>query len=82
MAAISVAAFFGLGKYVPLIELLLEYLDPAVEAIFALISIGALVFAWRPVTDEQVKGAMVKKEWSEKVSVQSGADKRQSFFNY
>lgn len=81
MAAISVAAFFGFGRYIPLIELLLENLSPIAEAVATLITIGGLVIAWRPVTDEQVKGAMVKKEFKEKFKPQSGVDKRTAYFN-
>lgn len=81
MAAISVAAFFGLGRYIPLVELLLENLDPIAEAVMTLITIGGLIFAWRPVTDEQVKGAMVKKEFKEQFKPLEGVDKRTAYFN-
>lgn len=87
MGLLTLLPIFGLGSYQGIIDLLIENLDPLIEAITAIISIVALFFAWRPTTDEQTKGRMVKKAMSKELtevsakSMSSGA-KRTHFFNY
>lgn len=82
MAALSILAIIGLGKYVPLIELVLANFDGVVQAITTVISFVGLILAWRPTTDEQTAGSELKKDFKGSLQAQSSSDKRQAFFDY
>lgn len=83
MALLTFLPVFGLGKFQGIIDLIISNIDPLVEAILAIISIVGLFFAWRPSTDEQTKGAMIKADLKTKPTTLSDTniDKRSQFFN-
>ena len=82
MALVTVFSFVGLGRYVPLVQMLLDNLNPIIELITALIGIVTMFLAWRPSTDQQTKGAMIFKQFKDSPKAQAAGDQRTNFFNY
>lgn len=60
MALITVAGFVGLGEYVPLLKMIVGELDLVWEAVVKIIEIVTFIFVWKPETDKNVAGGILK----------------------
>lgn len=81
MALLSIAGFIGLGQYIPLLETLLANVDGVVEAGIRIVEFVVLVMAWKPATDSNVAGNILKSKMSSRPRNLSN-DKRKDLFDY